>query len=171
MSNTGEKMAKDNQTTIIVEPGKQEVFISREFEAPRELVFRAYSDPKLLTQWLGPRDLKMTVQQFDARSGGSYRYTHTRGSHDYKFHGVIHELTAPERIIQTFEFEGFPEPGHVALETTRFEALPGRRTRVNTQSVFQSVADRDSMAESGMKRGVEEGHERLTGLLEALKKK
>jgi uncharacterized protein YndB with AHSA1/START domain len=169
MNTTGEKMAKQNQTTVTVEPGKQEVLISREFEAPRELVFRAYTDPKLLVQWLGPRDLKMTVQQFEAKSGGSYRYTHTRGNHDYKFHGVIHELTAPERIIQTFEFEGFPEPGHVALETARFEALPGNRTRVDTQSIFQSVADRDSMAEAGMKRGVEEGHQRLTELLETLK--
>jgi uncharacterized protein YndB with AHSA1/START domain len=170
MSNTGEKMAKENKTTIIVEPGKQEVLISREFEAPRELVFRAYTDPKLLAQWLGPRDLKMTVQRFEAKSGGSYRYTHTRGNHDYRFHGVVHELTAPERIIQTFEFEGLPEPGHVALETTKFEALPGNRTKVSTQALFQSVADRDSMAEGGMKRGVEEGHERLTELLEALKK-
>jgi uncharacterized protein YndB with AHSA1/START domain len=170
MSNTGEKMAKENKTTIVVEPGKQEVLISREFEAPRELVFRAYTDPKLLAHWLGPRDLKMTVQQFEAKSGGSYRYTHTRGNHDYKFHGVIHELTVPERIIQTFEFEGLPEPGHVALETTKFEALPGNRTKVSTQALFQSVADRDSMAEGGMKRGVEEGHERLTELLEALKK-
>src|SRR5271168_531259 len=170
MSNTGEKMAKHNQTTVTVEPGKLEVLISREFEAPRELVFRAYTDPKLLVQWLGPRDLKMTVQQFDARSGGSYRYTHTRGNEDYKFHGVIHELTAPERIIQTFEFEGFPEPGHVALETTRFTALPGNRTRVDTQSIFQSVADRDGMAEAGMKRGIEEGHQRLTDLLATLTK-
>jgi uncharacterized protein YndB with AHSA1/START domain len=167
---TGEKMAKENKTIIITEPGKQEVVITREFEAPRELVFRAYTDPKLLVQWLGPRDLKMTVQQFDAKSGGSYRYTHSRGGHDYKFRGVIHELTAPERIIQTFEFEGLPESGHVALETTKFEALPGNRTRVHTQSVFQSVADRDSMTKSGMERGVKEGHERLTELLETLKK-
>jgi len=170
MTQSGEKMAKKNQTEIIAEPGELEVFIIREFDAPRELVFRAYTDPTLLTQWLGPRDLKMTVQHYEAKSGGSYRYTHSRGNHDYKFHGVFHEVAAPERIIQTFEFDGLPEPGHVAMETARFEALPGNRTRVVAQSIFQTVQDRDGMIESGMKRGVEEGHERLTELLEMIKK-
>jgi len=170
MTQSGEKMAKKNQTEIIAEPGKLELLIIREFDAPRELVFRAYIDPKLLTQWLGPRDLKMTVQHFEAKSGGSYRYTHTRGNQDYKFHGVFHEVAEPERIIQTFEFEGYPEPGHVAMETARFEALPGNRTRVVCQSIFQTVPDRDGMIEAGMRRGVAEGHERLTELLEAIKK-
>ena len=73
--------------------------------------------------------------------------------------------TAPERIIGTFEFEGLPEAGHVTLETTRFEALPGDRTRVTSQSVFQSVADRDGMIESGMETGVNEGYERLDEIL------
>jgi uncharacterized protein YndB with AHSA1/START domain len=112
----------------------------------------------------------MTVQHFDAKSGGSYRYTHSRGDQDYKFHGVFHEVAGPERIIQTFEFEGYPEPGHVAMETARFEALAGDRTRVVSQSIFQTVADRDGMIEAGMRRGVEDGHERLTELLETIKK-
>jgi uncharacterized protein YndB with AHSA1/START domain len=170
MTQSGEKMATKKQTEIIAEPGKLEVFIIREFDAPRELVFRAYTDAKLLTQWLGPRDLNMTVQHFDAKSGGAYRYTHTRGSQEYKFHGVFHEVAGPVRIIQTFEFEGYPEPGHVAMETVRFEALAGNRTRVVGQSIFQTVADRDGMIEAGMRRGVEEGHERLTELLETIKK-
>jgi len=163
-------MAKENKTTITVEPGKLELFITREFEAPRELVFRAFTDPQLIVQWLGPRDLTMTVERFDYKNGGSYRYLHTRGVQEYWFHGVIHEALAPERIIQTFEFEGFPESGHVALDTTKFEALPGNRTRVLTQSIFQSVADRDSMMQSGAERGITQGHERLTELLATLKK-
>ena len=91
-------MAKENKTTITVEPGKLELFITREFEAPRELVFRAFTDPQLIVQWLGPRDLTMTVERFDYKNGGSYRYLHTRGVQEYWFHGVIHEALAPERI-------------------------------------------------------------------------
>jgi uncharacterized protein YndB with AHSA1/START domain len=115
-------MAKQNKTVITAEPGKQECLISREFEAPRELVFKAYTDPKLIVQWPGSRDLTMIIDRFDVKSGGSYRYIHSRGGHDFGFHGVIHEVAAPERIIQTFEFEGLPEKGHVAMETARFEA-------------------------------------------------
>jgi len=157
-----------NQTEIKAEPGKQELFITREFEAPRELVFRAFTDPELIVRWLGPRELKMRIDQFDCRSGGAYRYIHTDpAGNDYGFHGVIHDVTAPERIIQTFEFEGLPESGHVTLETTRFEALPDNRTKVTVQSVFQSAADRDGMLQSGMERGVNDSHSRLDELFEA----
>jgi uncharacterized protein YndB with AHSA1/START domain len=158
-------MSNKNPTTIKAEPGKQEVIITREFEAPRELVFKAFTDPKLIVQWLGPRDLTMKVEKFEPRSGGSYRYIHAdKNGNTFGFHGVCHEVVAPERVIQTFEFEGLPEKGHVALETTRFEALPGNRTRLTTQSVFQSVADRDGMLQSDMERGVKDSHERLDEL-------
>ena len=160
-------MATKNQTTIKAEPGKQDVIIVREFDAPRELVFKAFTDPKLMVKWLGPRDLKMRIEKFEAKSGGSWRYIHTDpNGNDYGFHGVVHDVTAPERIIQTFEFEGLPESGHVALETAKFEALPGDRTRLTTQSVFQSVQDRDGMVQSGMERGVLDSHARLDELFE-----
>ncbi len=155
-----------NKTVITAEPGKQEVVITREFDAPRELVFKAFTDPKLYVQWLGPRELTMTLEKFEPRNGGSWRYIHKdKAGNAYGFHGVNHEVTAPERIIGTFEFEGLSEKGHVALETARFEALPGNRTRVTAQSVFQSVADRDGMLQSGMERGVNDSHERLDELL------
>lgn len=156
-----------NKTTINAVPGKQEIFITREFDAPRELVFKAYTDPELVLQWLGGQcDLTMRIEKFEARTGGSYRYVHTDpAGNEYGFHGVCHESTAPERIIQTFEFEGLPEAGHVAMETTKFEALPNNRTRVVTQSVFQSVADRDGMLQSGMEQGVLDSHARLEELL------
>jgi len=155
-----------NKTTITAEPGKQEVFITREFDAPRELVFKAHTDPDLYTQWLGPREVTMTLETFEPRDGGSYRYIHKDADgNEYAFHGVHHEVLAPERIISTFEFEGLPEKGHVILETIKFEALPGNRTRLTGQSVFQSVAGRDAMLRSGMERGVNEGYERLDDLL------
>jgi uncharacterized protein YndB with AHSA1/START domain len=156
-----------NKTTIKAEPGKQELFIIREFEATRDLVFKAHTDPELYVQWVGPRELTMALDKFEPRAGGSYRYIHKdRDGNEYAFHGVNHEVLAPERIISTFEFEGLPEKGHVVLETVRFEALPGGRTGLTVQSVFQSVADRDAMIQSGMESGVTEGYERLDGLLE-----
>ncbi|HTE33586.1 MAG TPA: SRPBCC family protein [Chryseolinea sp.] len=156
-----------NKTKIIVEPGKQELFIIREFNAPRDLVFKAYSDPKLLIQWLGPKDVTMKIEKMESRTGGSYRYTHADAAgNEFGFHGVVHEVLKPQRVIQTFEFEGLPESGHVLLETTKFEELPDNRTRVTTQSVFQSVADRDGMVQSGMERGVVDSHDRLDAILE-----
>ena len=164
-------MIKHNQTKITAESGKQEIVITREFDAPRELVFKAFTDPKLLIQWLGPRGLTMRLETFEPRNGGSWRYIHAdQEGNEYGFHGVIHEIAAPERIIQTFEFEGLPEKGHVTLETARFEALSGDRTKVTIQSVFQSVGDRDGMVQSGMERGVNDSHDRLDELLETMQK-
>ena len=160
-----------NKTKIIAEPGKQEILIMREFDAPRELVFRAFTDPELYVQWLGPRDLTMTLETFEPRDGGSWRYIHKdEDGSEYTFHGVYHEVLSPERIINTFEFEGLPEKGHVVLETVRLEEMPGGRTKLTTQSVFQSVADRDGMLQSGMESGVNDSYERLDELLEKLKK-
>lgn len=154
-----------NKTEIIAEPGAQELFIKREFDAPRELVFKAHIDPEIYVKWVGPRDLTMTIDKWDARDGGSYQFTHERGGHKYRFLGVYHEVVAPEQIIGTFEFDGLPERGHVILGTTRFEELPNGRCRLVHQSVFQSVADRDGMIASGMERGVKDGYEKLDSLL------
>ncbi len=107
----------------------------------------------------------MTIDKWDCRDDGSYKFTHERSGHRYSFFGVYHEVLAPERIIGTFEFDGLPERGHVILGTTKFEELPGGRTRLTHQSVFQSVNDRDGMIASGMERGVVDGYEKLDGLL------
>ncbi len=160
-----------NKTTITAEPGKQEIFIIREFDAPRELVFKAYTDPELFTQWLGPRNITMKLEKFEPKSGGAYRYIHTdKDGNEYAFHGVYHEVRSPESIIQTFEFEGLPEPGHVTLDTLKLEELPQGRTKTIVQSVFQSVADRDAAMETDMESGINEGYERLDELLEKLQK-
>jgi len=159
-----------NPTVITAEPGKQELFITREFDAPRELVYKAHTDPKLFVQWLGPRGYKMSLDTFEPYSGGRYRYIHTdQDGNEFGFHGVFHEISE-ELMIQTFEFEGLPEKGHVTLDTMRLEKLPGDRTRITIQSVYRSVADRDGMLQSGMERGLNEGHERLDELLRKLQK-
>ena len=157
-----------NKVTVTAEPGKQDLFITREFDAPRKLVYRAHIDPKLYVQWLGPHGYEMILERFEPRAGGGYRYIHKdKDGNEYGFHGAFHEMT-PERMTQTFEFEGLPEKGHVSLDTMRLEELPGGRTRISIQSVYQSVADRDGMVQSDMERGVNEGYERLDALLAKL---
>jgi uncharacterized protein YndB with AHSA1/START domain len=156
-----------NKTIITAEPGKQELFVIREFEAPRELVFKAYTDPDIYVRWLGPRGMIMTLETFEPVSGGRWRFIQKdQDDNEYAFHGVHHDVSAPERIISTFEFEGLPEPGHVILETTRFEDLPGDRTRVTSQSVYQSVEDRDGMIAAGMESGTVDSYDRLDEILE-----
>lgn len=158
-------MKKTNETRIIADPASLDVLITREFEAPRDLVFEAYTKPELIVQWLGPRELVMKLEKFEPHNGGSYRYIHTDPTGtDHCFHGVVHEVADQERIIQTFEYEGLPEKGHVVLETTRFKELPGGRTLVTVQSVFQSHADKQGMIASGMEWGVRASHERLDEL-------
>lgn len=160
-------MKTKNETRIVAEPDKQDVTIIREFDAPREKVFLAHVDPKLIAQWLGPANRKINMHYYDSRSGGSYRYSvlNDAGKPIASFNGAIHEVTAPERIIQTFEFEGLPERGHVTLDTTVFEALPGNRTKLVIHSVCRTQSDRDAMMQSGMETGVNEGYEKLDELL------
>jgi len=154
------------KTQIIAEPGTHQIEIIREFDAPRELVFRAHTEPDLLVQWLGPRALTMHVDHLDARHGGTWRYTHRDADGtEYGFHGVFHGAPSVDRIVQTFEFEG--APGHVSLESLTLEEIAGR-TRLHALSVFQSVTARDAMIESGMETGLTEGYERLDELIERL---
>ena len=153
-------------TQIIAEPGMPQIVITREFAAPRELLFRAYTDPALLVQWLGPRGLTMTIDRHDARDGGTWRFIHRDADGtEYAFHGVYHGTPSPDGIVRTFEFEG--APGHVSLETATFEEHDGR-TLVRTNAVYQSVEDRDAMIRSGMEEGVNDSMERLEELLARL---
>ena len=151
------------KTEIIAEPGTPFLQITREFDAPKELLFRAHTEPDLLVQWLGPRGLTMTVDRFEVRDGGIWRYTHRDADgNDYGFHGVFHGDPSIDGIVQTFEFEG--APGHVMLEWLTFEERDGKTT-LRANSVAQSVEDRDAMVASGMETGVVEGYERLDELL------
>lgn len=149
-------------------PSDTEMTLTREFDAPRELVFRAYTDPALIPQWWGPRDIPTVVDHMDARTGGRWRYISTgRDGETFGFSGEYREVSPPERIVNTFEFEPLG-PGHVAVETTTFEALPGGRTRMHIHSVFPSREDRDGMIENGMEGGWSESMERLDEVLAAL---
>jgi uncharacterized protein YndB with AHSA1/START domain len=151
------------KTDYVIEPGKPEIVSTVILDAPRELVFKAYTDPALFAQWWGPRRYENRIEKFDSRPGGSWRVVQVGADGaEHGFHGVNHDVKAPERICQTFEYEGVP--GHVALQTATFEAL-GNKTRVVAQIVFQSVMDRDGMVSSGMRDGADESMERLAELL------
>ena len=150
---------------VRAEPGKQELFITRQFDAPRAAVFAAFTDAEAIAKWWGPRQYTTIVDKFEPRPAGSWRFLNREADGtEYGFHGVIHELTPNERIVQTFEYEGWA--GHCALDSLTFEDFEGG-TILRGQSVFQSVEDRDGMIESGMETGASESYERLEEYLEA----
>lgn len=153
-----------NETTITVDSKVPLVRIVREFDAPREKVFRAHTDPELVKQWLGPRRLKMEIDHYDVRTGGSYRYVHSGDDGvEHWFHGSFHEVRPNEVIVQTFTYE--PYPDQVALERCELEDLGNGRTRLVATSLVDSFEARDGFVASGMEYGVREGYERLDELL------
>lgn len=151
---------------MIAEPGMHNIVMTRDFNAPRELVFKAFTDPTLVAQWWGSSAYTTIVSKMDAHMGGLWRFVQ-RGADgsEYGFRGVFHEVKSPERLVYTFEWEGMP--GHILLETIELVEHEGK-TRVIDSSVFQSVEDRDAMIQNGMEDGANESWERLTKLLKTL---
>src|SRR5258706_7605569 len=90
---------KTHETDIAVDPDVPLVRITRDFDAPPERVFRAPTDPDLVAAWLGPRSVQMRIDHYDCRTGGSYRYLHVRGQHEFGFHGSFHEVRPKEVIV------------------------------------------------------------------------
>lgn len=135
------------ETSFVAEPGSHDVTSSAVIDAPLDAVYRAYVDPELFVRWWGPAELTSKIERWEPETGGSWRVVHVDpDGNEYGFRGVYHDVVPAERIVMTFEFEGMP--GHVALETHTFEAVEGG-TRVTQHAVYQSVADRDGMNESG----------------------
>lgn len=152
-----------HDTRIEVDDRVPLIRILREFDATPDKVFRAHVEPDLVLQWLGPRDLEMSIDHYDCRTGGSYRYTHTDGEQDYRFFGSFHEVRPSSLIVQTFTFEGMPD--EVALEWLELtEPEPGR-TLLTGVSLTNSFEGRDAMVASGMEDGIRQGYERLDELL------
>ena len=150
-------------TAKVTLPTDEQILITREFAAPREFLFRAFTEPDLLVRWLGPRSLTMTIDRHEVRDGGTWRYLHREeDGTEHGFHGVFHGMPTPDNMVRTFEYEG--APGHVSLESVTFEERDGR-TLMRQNAVYQSVADRDAMVESGMEAGLNDGFERLDELL------
>jgi uncharacterized protein YndB with AHSA1/START domain len=151
-----------SKRTVTARAGTQTIAFSREFEAPASRVFEAHTDPVLLAQWIGPGGTMLTMREFDARTGGCWSYVIAGRDGEWAFHGSFHEVTAPSRIVQTFEFDN--EPGHPTLDVLTFVDLPGGRSRIDGLSAFLSVEDRDAML-GGMDSGMDENFDRLEQLL------
>jgi uncharacterized protein YndB with AHSA1/START domain len=148
--------------SLTVEPGKHNTVMTYVLDAPRDLVFKVMCDPEGIPQWWGPRMYTTTVDVMEAKPGGRWRYVQRDAQgEEAAFNGVYHMVT-PERIINTFEWEGMP--GHVLLATVTLEDLGGK-TKVTENSVFQTIEDRDGMVASGMEWGALELIERLGEVL------
>jgi uncharacterized protein YndB with AHSA1/START domain len=151
--------------TIVTTPSEHEIVNERIYDAPRERVWAAYTNPELIPRWWGPRHMTTIVAEMDVRVGGKWRFTAREpDGREIGFGGVYREVTPPERIVQTFEWEGMP--GQAVVETATFEDL-GERTKVTTVSLFHTTEERDGMLASGMEKGMTESHERLAELLAA----
>jgi uncharacterized protein YndB with AHSA1/START domain len=148
----------------LAKSGEREIVITREFDAPRELVFRALTDPALIPQWWGPARYTTTVEELDARPGGAWRFVQTGPDGVHGFRGVFREIVPPQRVVMTFEWEGLP--GHVAVNTMTLEERGGR-TFLTATSTFDTGEDRDGMWASGMESGARESYDRLDALLVA----
>jgi uncharacterized protein YndB with AHSA1/START domain len=149
-------------TTINTPAGTPFVDITREFDATPAQLFKVMTDPDLLTQWLGPRNLEMTVDRYDVRPGGGYRYIHRDESGEYAFRGVFHTVEQDKMVIQTFEWEG--APGEVCIEKMSLEPTE-TGVRLNQRSVFPSVEARDQSIEYGMNDGINASMDRLAALV------
>jgi uncharacterized protein YndB with AHSA1/START domain len=148
---------------ILTTPGEREIRIERVFDAPRDVVFATYTDPDLIPEWWGPRDTVAVVEEMDVRTGGDWRFlVRTSDGSETSFRGTYREVDPPNRIVQTFEWQGMP--GYVSVETATFEEL-GDRTKVTTTSIFHTAEEREGMLQSGMERGLTETYERLDEVL------
>jgi len=154
------------ETEFIIEPGRQDIVIKRTFDAPRDVVFRALTDPTLIPNWWGPRRYETIVDAMEPRAGGRWRFINRnpQSGEEFGFHGVFHEVT-PELIVQTDEFEDFP--GVPALEWMTLEEHDGKTT-VTSVSLAPSVEARDMVVASGMESGARETYDRLAEVVEGL---
>ena len=155
------------ETQFIAEPGVPQVVMTREFAAPPEVLLRAYTEPELIEQWWGPRRFATKVDRLDARHGGEWRFLNVDDDGtEYGFHGVYHGSPSVDGgIVQTWEYEG--APGHVHLETAKFEAKDGG-TRLVLTAAYETVEARDADYEAGMESGARETLDRLDELVGTL---
>ena len=161
--------AASEYKTKVTLPSDREILITREFDAPRDVVFKAMIDPALISRWWGPRGHTTRVDKMEVRPGGAWRYiSGTSAADETAFRGEYREIKAPERIVQTFEWE--PMAGHISVDTATLTERDGR-TLLTVRSLFASKEDRDGMVQSGMEKGLAETHDRFAELLAELREK
>lgn len=157
-----------NKATVIAKPGEQNIIIERVFDAPRDKVFAAMTQKDKIERWWTGPGYEVRVEQFDVRAGGSWKFVQTnKEGHEFSFHGVFHYVS-PDCIIQTTEFDGLPEPGHVGLEKMNLFDLGNGKTKLVSVGTFMSVADRDGMLQSGMEEGMQQTYAKLDEVLQKM---
>jgi uncharacterized protein YndB with AHSA1/START domain len=149
-------------TKVETDPTVPIIRITRDFQTTPGRLLRAHTEPELFAQWVGPSTMRTRIDQWDARTGGSYRYVSIRDGEEFGFRGCFHEIR-PDRIVQTFTFEG--DPDGVVLETLWFSDLGNGWTRLRTQSLVDSFEGRDAWLKSGMESGVTDGYTKLERML------
>jgi len=149
----------------ITTPADREIHIERIFDAPRDAVWRAFTEPDLLAQWWG-RGNKLVIEKFELERGGHWRFVEHSADGAHGFEGRYREVTAPERVVQTFEWDGMP--GHVVVEHVTLEDLGDGRTRIVNVSLFHTTEERDGMLHSGMEQGLNESYAALDKVLAEL---
>src|SRR5262245_52983951 len=155
-----------HETQIIADPDVPTITVIREFDAPVDRVFRAWTDRDLFAQWCGPRSTEMRIDKWSAQTGGCYRYAAIReGEEIAAFYGAFHEVRQDERLVQTFTWEGMPDG--VSLDTYTFSDLGDGRTRVTCLTVVDSMESQRGIMSSGMDVGVNDGYEKLDEILAA----
>ena len=152
----------DGTTTIEADREVPLIRMTRVFHATPAQLVRAHTDAELFVKWIGPEDTETRVTEWDARTGGSYRYVVRHGEDEHGFRGCFHEI-AEQRLVQTFTWEGMLEG--VSLDTMWFEDLGDGRTRLHATSLVDSFAARDGILASGMEAGVNDGYAKLDQLL------
>jgi uncharacterized protein YndB with AHSA1/START domain len=158
--NSSAKSYKHRMTTS----GDRELRVERIFNAPRERVWQAMTNPELVAKWWG-RGNKLVVERMDLTRGGHWRFVEHAPEGAHGFEGRYSEVVPPERVVQTFEWDGMP--GHVILETMTLEDLGDGRTKLVNVSLFMTAADRDGMMQSGMEDGMAQSYEALDRVLAA----
>jgi uncharacterized protein YndB with AHSA1/START domain len=146
----------------VTTPSDQEIRVERVFDASRERVWQAFTDPAQLAQWWG-RGNRLTVERYELEAGGHWRFIEHAPDGDHGFEGRFREVTPQDRLSQTFEWDGMP--GYPVVNTTEFEDLGDGRTRVVTTSLFYKREERDGMLQYGMATGLAESYAALDRLL------
>jgi uncharacterized protein YndB with AHSA1/START domain len=153
----------ERKTKISAEDGKQEIVITREFDLPLELLFKAYVEPEIVEQWMGTKVLKLENKK---HGGWQFETTDSNGN-KHGFNGVIHEFTPNQKIIRTFEMDNTPFP--VQIEFLEFEKIDDDTSLLNMHIVYKSVADRDRMLKLPFAGGLNLAHNRLQDVMGKLR--
>ena len=153
----------ERKTKINAEDGKQDLVITREFDLPLELLFKAYEEPGIVEQWMGTKVLKL-----ENKKHGGYQFVTTdpKGN-KHGFNGVIHEFVPNRKITRTFEMENTPFP--VQLEFLEFEKLTDDSSKLTMHIVYRSVAHRDQILQLPFAQGINMAHNRLQEIVSILK--